>query len=110
MGDYFNSFSRSWNSNKRYPISDVSMIFMAGFLGVALIYGGFVIMNDEGIFESLYPEGFQVTVTPPTGLVLTNASMKTIRKKSSLNLYLSYAMILGGLGILIFYVGRKLLF
>jgi len=110
MADYYNSLSRGWNSSKRYPISDVSMIFMFGFLAVALIYGGVTIMNDEGIFEALYPEAFQVTVTPPTGLVLTNTSMKTIRKKSSLNLYLSYAMILAGVAILIFYVGHKLLF
>ena len=130
MSGYFNSLGRGWNSTKKYPISDVSTIFMAGFIAIILIFSGVIIMNDEGIFGKLYPEGFQDLPTgstgqtgstgsevgtprmaaPPTGLVLNNTTVNSIRKKSSLNLYLSYMMIALGIGIIVFYIGPKLLF
>jgi hypothetical protein len=111
MSGYFNSFSRSWNSTKRYPLTDVSTLFMATLLAIALIYSGVVMMNNEKIFKTLYPdEGFQVPLDLPTGLSLTNTTVKSIRKESKLNLYLSYAMIAGGAGTILFYVIPKLIF
>jgi len=110
MSGYFNSFSRSWNSTKRYPLTDVSTLFLAALLAIALIYSGVVMMDSEKIFKTLYPEGFQVPLDLPTGLSLTNTTVKSIRKESKLNLYLSYAMIAAGAGIILFYVIPKLIF
>ena len=110
MSGYFNSFSRSWNSNKRYPLTDVSTLFMAALLAIALIYSGVNMMDSEKIFKTLYPEGFQVPLDLPTGLSLTNTTVKSIRKESKLNVYLSYALIASGAGIILFYVIPKLIF
>ena len=111
MSGYFNSFSRGWNSTKRYPLTDVSTLFMAALLAIALIYSGVNMMDSEKIFKTLYPEGFQVTISDvPTGLSLTNTTVKSIRKESKLNLYLSYGMIAAGAGIILLYVIPKLIF
>lgn len=111
MSGYFNSFSRGWNSTKKYPLTDVSTLFMAGLLAIALIYSGVVMMDNEKIFKTLYPnEGFQVPLDTPNGLILNNTTIKSIRKESKVNLYLSYVMIAVGAGIILFYVIPKLIF
>ena len=111
MSGYFMSFSTDWNSGKRYPVSHVSTIFMAIILSVVLIYSGVVMMDNEKIFKTFYPEGFQVVLTDlPTKIALNNTTVKSLRKESTFNVYLSYLMIAAGIAILLFYVIPKLIF
>jgi len=93
---------RDYFGNKEFKASEILQFSIMIVLGIFLIFGGIIILQDEEIFKKIY-EGFQSptsssstwTATLPEDLTLTSLqkNIKVLRKKSDINIGLAYTMI-----------------